>query len=103
MQNELTRKVKERIISIEQDAEIILYGSRARDDYRETSDWDYLVIVNGTVDSARTDRIRSALYEIELESDQIINSIIRSREEWQSLRYSVLPFHENIEREGIRL
>ncbi|MFH0975252.1 MAG: nucleotidyltransferase domain-containing protein [Spirochaetota bacterium] len=103
MQNYLTGKIKEKILSIEHDAVIILYGSRARKDYRETSDWDYLILINGVVNSARIDRIRSALYEIEVETDQIINSIIRSREEWESPKYSVLPFHKNIEREGIRI
>ena len=103
MQNNLIRKVKEKILKIEPDAEIILYGSRARDDYRETSDWDYLILVNGIVSTGRTDKIRSALYELEIETNQIINSIIRSREEWNSRKYSVLPLNENIEREGIRL
>jgi uncharacterized protein len=94
-------KVKQAILDLEPSAEVILYGSRARDDSRESSDWDFLVLVDGPVDTPRTDRIRRALYEIELESDQIIGSIVRSRQEWNSPKYSVVPLRANIERDGI--
>lgn len=103
MQIDLSKIVKKRILDIEKDAEIILYGSRARNDSKITSDWDYLILVQGDVNSTRADHIRSILYDIELETDQIINSIIRSYNEWESSKYKVLPFHNNIEREGIRI
>ena len=82
---------------------MILYGSRARDDYREYSDWDFLILVDGEIDTARTDKIRRVLFEIELDTDQIINSIVRGRQEWNSPKYSVVPLHKNVEREGIYL
>ena len=103
MHEEILRKVKEAVLKLEPSAEIILYGSRARDDYRELSDWDFLILLVGQIDTKRTDRIRCALYEIELDTDQIISSIVRSRQEWDSPRYSVVPLHSNVEREGIRL
>ncbi len=100
---DLTQKVKQAILKIEPQAGIILYGSRARNDHHEKSDWDYLILVTGKVDTSRIDRIRSILYDLELETDEIINSIIRNKEEWDSPKYSILPLHKNIEREGIRL
>jgi predicted nucleotidyltransferase len=103
MRNVILSKVKEAVLQLEPSAEVILYGSRARDDFREYSDWDFLVLVDGLVDTARTDQIRRVLFEIELDTDQIISSIIRSRQEWNSLRYSVVPLHKNVEREGIHL
>ena len=103
MNKELTKRIKDTIINLEPSAEVILYGSRARNDYREYSDWDFLVLVDGTVDNARTDRIRRALFDIEVETDQIISSIVRSRQEWNSPRYSVVPLRKNIELEGIPL
>jgi len=86
---------------IEPSAEIYLYGSRARQDSREDSDWDFLILVDGTVDSARTDRIRHIIYEIELESGNVLSSIVRNRQEWNSPRYRYVPLRENIRREGI--
>jgi len=103
MHEEILRKVKEAVLKLEPSAEIILYGSRARDDYREHSDWDFLILLVGKIDTKRTDRIRCVLYEIELDTDQIISSIVRSRQEWDSPRYSVVPLHGNVEREGIRV
>ena len=103
MREEILRKVKEAVLQLEPSADVILYGSRARDDYREYSDWDFLILLDGQIDTKRIDKIRYALYEIELNTDQIISSIVRSREEWDSPRYSVVPLHRNIEREGISI
>jgi uncharacterized protein len=103
MKSVLLDKVKNAVKQIEPSAEIILYGSRAREDFREYSDWDFLVLVDGPVDTARTDRIRHILFEIELDSNQVLSSIVRSREEWNSPKYSVVPLHRNVEREGIRI
>ena len=103
MREEILNRVKKAVLQIEPTAEIILYGSRARDDFREYSDWDFLVLVDGTVDTARTDRIRHMLYEIEWDSDEIISSIVRSRQDWNSPRYKLLPLHSAIEREGVQI
>lgn len=103
MQKEILSKVKEAVLKLEPSAEVILYGSRSRDDYRDYSDWDFLILLDGKVDTKRTDAIRNALYEIELNTDQIISSIVRSRQEWNSPKYSVVPLRRNVEREGIRI
>jgi predicted nucleotidyltransferase len=103
MKEELTERIKKAVLELEPSAEIILYGSRARSDYREYSDWDFLVLVEGRVNNDRADRIRRTLFEIELDTDQVISSIIRDRQEWNSPRYSVVPLRINIEQEGIRL
>ncbi|HEX3047599.1 MAG TPA: nucleotidyltransferase domain-containing protein [Bacillota bacterium] len=103
MEEQILKKTKETIKSIEPSAEIILFGSRARKDYRDDSDWDFLILVDGPVDTQRTDRIRHQLYEIEWETGQIISSIVKSRQEWDSPKYKVIPLHANIEREGIQL
>jgi len=103
MQKEILSKVKGAVLKLEPSAEVILYGSRSRDDYRDYSDWDFLILLDGKVDTKRTDAIRNALYEIELNTDQIISSIVRSRQEWNSPKYSVVPLRRNVEREGIRI
>jgi len=99
----LLEKIKRVVAEVEPEAEIILYGSRARGDSDAESDWDFLVLVDGFVDDARVDRIRHRLYEIEWESDQILSSIVRSREQWNSPPLNGTPFHRNVELEGIAL
>jgi predicted nucleotidyltransferase len=97
----LLDKVKNVVKQIEPSAEIILYGSRARKDFHEGSDWDFLILVDGIVDTVRTDRIRHAIYDVELETDEILSSIVKSRQEWLSPKFRIIPLHENVEREGI--
>ena len=97
------KQVKSAIHEIEPNAEIILYGSRTREEALISSDWDFLILVDGTTDDARIDRIRGKLYEIEWESDEILSSIVRDRKEWNSSLYQKTPFYQNIELEGIRV
>jgi predicted nucleotidyltransferase len=40
-----------------------LYGSRARGNAQAESDWDFLILLDGVVDDARTDAVRHRLYE----------------------------------------
>ena len=77
IQKDLLKKVKNSVQEIETDAEILLYGSRARGDSVDQSDWDFLILLDGKVNDKRTDRIRHRLYEIEWETGEVISSIIR--------------------------
>ncbi len=99
----LIQEVKKIIRESEPDAEIILYGSRSRQDPTYESDWDLLILLDGVVDDDRTDRIRHRLYEIEWETGEVISSIIRNRGEWNSALYKTTPFYQNVTREGIIL
>ena len=110
-------KVKRAVREMEPDAQIILYGSRARKDSGAQSDWDFLILLDGPVNDERTDRIRHRLYEIEWDRDHVLCSVVRSREEWNSPHCSVvrsreewnsplsksMPFHQNVAIEGIVL
>lgn len=100
---ELLKQIKQAVNEVEPDAEIILYGSRSRGDAVSESDWDFLILVDGEVDSKRTDRIRHRLYEIEWDCGAVLSSIVRSRHEWNSAKFRSMPFHRIVEQEGKRL
>jgi uncharacterized protein len=102
-QEELLQRVKQAVHDAEPGAEIILYGSRARQEAGSESDWDFLVLVDGPMSEARADSIRHRLYEIEWESGEVLCAVVRSRQEWQSPRYRAMPFRQNVEREGVTL
>ena len=99
----MLERVKRAVSEMEPDAEIILYGSRARGDSRIQSDWDFLVLLDGPVNDERTDKIRHRLYEIEWESDEVLCCIVRDRQEWNSPLWKNMPFRQNVEQEGIVL
>jgi predicted nucleotidyltransferase len=101
--NELLEKIRRAVLELEPEAEIILYGSRSRGDALQKSDWDFLILLEGPINDERTDRIRHTLYEIEWESGEIISSIVRNHEQWNSDRFRAMPFHQKVSREGMRL
>lgn len=84
-------------------AETYLFGSRARGDFKPHSDWDILILVDQEkVTNEIEDKFRDDLYEIELETGQIISTIIYSKDYWtNNLIYS--PLYKNVSREGIKL
>ena len=81
---------------------VILFGSQARGDARENSDWDLLVLTNKEKSSFNEDYDTYAypFDEIGLKYNTLINAIVRSKKEWDS-RPSLLKY--NIEREGIEI
>jgi len=101
--DELIEQIRQAVYDVEPAAEIILYGSRSRGDALSESDWDFLILVDGPISDERTDRIRHRLYEIEWESGEVISSIVRNREEWDSDLYQAMPFHQRVQQEGTRL
>jgi predicted nucleotidyltransferase len=103
IKHEVLCQIKECIREIEPNAQIIFYGSRARDDDNDKSDWDFLILVDGIVADQRIDSIRHRLYEIEWKIGGVVSSIIRAQEEWNSPKYQSMPIFQNIQREGILL
>ncbi len=99
----LRGSIRQAVCAVEPGAEIILYGSRARGDAGPESDWDLLILVDGPVDGDRKTAIRHRLYEVEWDSDEVLTSIIFNREDWHSPLYQAMPFHQNVDRDGIFL
>lgn len=91
--------------AVEPGARIVLYGSRARGDAAPDSDWDFLVLLDGPVDRGRMQRVRDAVFDVELSLDgcPVLSTIIRGKDEWETPSYRVMPFRQNVEREGIAL
>jgi len=99
----LLRQCKAAVHDVAHDAEVILYGSRARGEARSDSDYDLIVLIDAAVDARLEDRIRAALYPVELETGAVITLIAYSREEWDSPLLRAMPLHKNVEREGVLL
>lgn len=85
------------------DAEIYLYGSRARGDAKTLSDWDLLILLNAeNIPFALETKIMDEFYEIELETGEIISPLIYTKGEWND-KYRQTSLYENIKKESIRL
>jgi predicted nucleotidyltransferase len=95
--------VKTAVLTLAPNAEIILYGSRARGTARTDSDWDFLILLPASRDRTLEAQIQDRLYDVELETETVLSSIIRSKQEWHSSRYAALPLRLQIEQDGVRL
>lgn len=96
-------QIQEKVHYLLPDAEIILHGSRVRNEARQDSDWDFLIISQHPLDRRMVTELKDSLYEVELANDEVVSSIIRSRQEWSSPEYDALPFKAAVEKEGVML
>jgi len=100
---ELLKRIKETVLSIDPGATVMLYGSRARGDAEEDSDWDILVLTDSLVDYAYQSSIWNALFALELEFDEEISAAFMAKSEWSDPILRSHPFNRNALRDGIEL
>ena len=97
---DIAKQVKQEINRLDPQAEVILFGSRARGDYRQDSDWDFLILLHRHLEPALKALILERLYDLELSSGEVISSIIHTQSEWAER--AVTPIYQIIAKEGIR-
>jgi uncharacterized protein len=95
------RAVKQTILELDPQAEVWLFGSRARGDARPDSDWDFLILTDKPVDRTFKRQVRDQLFYVGLDTGQVISSTIYNRVNWQAL--AVTHLYQNIQREGKRV
>ena len=100
-QKEFLQKIKHAVLKIDSKAEVILFGSRARGDFRKDSDWDILVLLHKSGDKIREKNIRDLIFDIELEYSEPISTIIMAKKKWKDIQIS--PFCSNVNEEGLWL
>jgi len=94
---------KQIVLEIIPDAEIVLYGSRARGDAAEDSDFDLLILVNDPIHWKTERVIGDRLFNLELETGKPISIQVILREKWNSPLFKAMPFRQNVEREGVTI
>ena len=102
-EKEILLDCHEAIMGVDANAEIILYGSRARGKATDESDYDLLIVSDTPATLDNEDRFRVAIYDIQLETGTVITVILANRDEWSTPLYRAMPLHQNITREGISL
>lgn len=94
--------IRDTIRSSEPTAQIILYGSRARGDAREDSDWDVLVIIDrARLSLKERSNIQYPVWDKGLEIGEEINAFPYTRQQWEQAPLSLFKY--NIMKEGILL
>lgn len=83
-------------------AKAILFGSQARGDANEDSDWDILILLDK--EKALDDdfnQVAYPLFELGWQIGAMINPILYTFKEWEKRRFTL--FYKNIEQEGVAL
>lgn len=76
---EFLQAVKRSVQEIDPQAEVWLFGSRARGDARPDSDWDFLVLTEKQANWTFKRQIRDRLYDVGFETSYQISTVIQSR------------------------
>lgn len=103
----MTDNVVSKIKSVAQTAipkngKAILYGSRARGDARDNSDWDILILLDkDRLEQVDYDNVSYPFVLLGCEIGAEINPILYTAKEWNA--YRITPFYENVTRDGILL
>lgn len=95
------RELKARILEKFPEAEIILYGSKARGEVDEESDIDVLVLLNAEVSDRLREKVFSMGFKIELNYDVIFGMLVESKKFWNSPLGEAMPIHWNIGKKGV--
>ena len=79
-----------------------LYGSRARGDWREHSDWDLLLLLNkDRLEDSDFTKLSYPFIALGLEQGQYFSTHMYTNKEWQQM--SFLPFYKNVEHDKVEL
>jgi len=93
--------IRQKVNELDNTAEVILYGSRARGDNKQDSDWDVMILLNRkNVDKKVEQTFRHHLFDIELEIGVPVSVFVYSKSDWEG-KYSITPLFQSIKKEGI--
>lgn len=96
---DVVEAVKAAVLEFDPSAEVVLFGSRARGNARQDSDYDFLVLLNLPLDFQLKTRILDRLYDIELDFDCVLGVLIENSDYWQMLENT--PIFSEISHDGI--
>ena len=101
IKSQITKEIKQTVLGIDPTAEVILFGSRARGDFHDESDWDVLVLTDGDESEAKMKQkqIRSSLHALELDQSEVIYAMVHSHDFWEE-KLSGSPLYIEVTKDG---
>ena len=85
------------------EATAYIFGSQARGDYSEYSDWDLLILLNEDRPLGIETRgsISMPLYMLGAEIGIVINPILYTNAEWEKRKFT--PFYKNVVKDRVKI
>ncbi len=101
-QNVIDSIRKVALSAVPEGGRVVLFGSRARGDYRADSDWDLLIILNkAEIDQYDYDNVSYPFFENGLKLGLSFSPILYTSDEWESRKTTL--FRYNVEKDGIQI
>ena len=80
--------------------DVVIYGSKARGDWKKDSDIDVLLILADERDGERED-IESVAYDLSVTADARPLVTTKTESEWKRLGKARAAFHRSVARDGV--
>lgn len=95
--------IKKNVHEVDATAEVWLYGSRARGEAREDSDWDVLVLSQKEqLTFKEEEQFMDHICDLMVLTGQAIQLFAYGSKDWYS-RHAVTPFYQSVQSEAILL
>ena len=101
-ETEVIRRIKEVVHTIEPEAELLLFGSRARGEARRDSDYDVAILTDRPINFAYEQKFLHEFFYIDLEMGTFIQPFLFSKSSWNA-GASPIPLVDNIRNDGKKL
>ena len=99
----IVKMISFRIKQKDPGAEVILFGSHARGQANNESDWDILILIDKPKENRTVEeKYRDEMFHLELELGEPISTFVYSKNDWET-RFVYTPLYQNIKKEGIKL
>ena len=99
---QILEKIKQLALAVlPQGSSLWLYGSRARGDYHEGSDWDLLILLNRPQEASDFQNMAYPIMELGFDLGEYFSVQTYSQQEWDAM--SFLPYYKNVEQDKIVL
>lgn len=99
---QVIKAMGDKLRSIDPSAKAYLFGSRARGDARDDSDWDVLILLDKPrVTLEDYNKYSYPLWELGWNFDELINTVIFTEKEWRENTFTL--FNHNVRAEAIAI
>lgn len=98
----IAKRIRDSIKTIDPKAQVIIFGSRARGDATDDSDWDILILTNYLVSIEIERSFRNNLFDLEIETGEVFSTFVYQKHIWNT-RHKITPLYRNIKKEGVRI
>lgn len=99
----MLQRIKQNVLEVDPQAEVWLYGSRARGTAHEESDWDVLVLTQQEKVSTREEsRFVDHMCDLIVETGEVVHLFAYGKEDWHR-HHNITPFYRSVQKDAIRL